>query len=205
VRAPSTAAPDQPAPFAAIRARAKLRFALRVSLFLVLFLAPWPGCGRAFSALFCVFANGAASVVGVGAAAEQEFSLPDLARERGPEVDVWTVWLSRRGSGDAPPARAPLYTRMLAYTPLALFLALVLAMPLPHRRRLAMLGIGLGIVLARLALAIALPVGRVGEFIWQAWIAPPALTYGTPVLAWVVAIVATGGRRRTKAHARRVR
>ncbi len=162
-------------------------------------LAPWPGYGRAAGAAFSVWANGIVGVLGVGAPANQLFS-PLTPAEASVHGD-WAVWLSRR---DLPPGESPkaaIDTRILAYTPVALFLALWLATSLPRRRKLVHLGVGLSVVLARLALAILLAPGPVARIAWLVLVSPPVMTYATPLLAWGGALaVTTPDRRPRQSH-----
>lgn len=167
---------------------------------MVLFLAPWPRWGRAFSAAFAGYAN---VVVGVlPGSNDLRFVTPTAADRLRTDVGEWTVLLlsNRTDRADA----VALDTRILGYTPLAVFFALAIATPVPRRRRVKIVVGGAGLMLARLACAIVLPVARsmgasgpgwafgpVAETFWFAFIAPPAMSYVTAALAWWLLLALT--------------
>lgn len=168
------------------------RSLLAFAALIVLLLGPWPGTGRVFGTLFSGYANGVVRVLHLGDGWAPRFvPEPSAAKDEGGE---WTVGLSE----------TPLDTRILGYTPLAVFLALTLASSVAVRRKLVMLGIGLTLLLARLAVAIALPVSRalsgptagapvgtLSEVIWWVFIDQPAMSYAAPMLAWWIALTVT--------------
>jgi hypothetical protein len=180
--------------FPAITRRSAITFAVLV----VLLLVPWPRLGRVFAVLFSGYANAVVVVTGAGGAHEPRFSAQPPAGAPpagGEEGGDWAVWLSATSAGESGPAAAPLDTRIIGYTPLALFAALTLATAVPRRRRLAILGMGGGLLLARLAVAIALPTARAfggsglafgpfAETIWFVLIDLPAMSYVAPLFAW---------------------
>jgi hypothetical protein len=168
----------------------------------VVLLAPWPRSGRVFSAAFTAFGNVVVGAVVVPEGASARFSTPTPGDRRRPEIGEWTVLLSSSSGGGA--RETVLDTRIIGYTPLAVFVALVVATPVPRRRRLKILCGGGAIILARLALAIALPVGRalggrgpswasgtVAEVLWWAFISPPAMSYVTAAFGWWIALTLT--------------
>jgi hypothetical protein len=184
-----------------IKPRAVVTFAA----LMLLLLAQVPLYGRVFGVAFCGYANGVARVLGGGEASEQRFSVEDPAATdpTAPRfrTDEWTVFLSRRGLEGMSPS-APIDTRIIGYTPLAVLLALVFATPLARRRRLIVLGVGLALVLARLALAIALPVGRFSTVTWQVLINPPAVSYALPLVAWLVGLTLTTDKQSISTNAK---
>jgi hypothetical protein len=127
-------------------------------------------------------------------------------------VDDWTVMLSSVG-GPRETERFPLSTRILGYTPFAIFVALVAAGPMTGRRRWKAAVIGASILLVRLAIAIALPVGRAfgqhdgdggtgiaAEMAWTSLVDEPALSYVSPLLAWGIGLLLTSPRHARGAH-----
>ena len=191
------------------------RAALVFGALVVLLLAPWPGWGRAFAALFDVYGNVLVAVAGPSdAAARFELPAPDTV-----SVEDGGTWAVVLRSGDAA---VPLDTRIIAYTPLAIFLALALATPVPRRRKLVVLGGGLACLLARLAFAVLVPVNRafggghaasavatVAGIAWTVLVTPPVMSYATPLAVWWTAVALTTPRtaptavRRRRGSARR--
>jgi hypothetical protein len=192
--------------------RVSRRSVITFAALVLLLLAPWPAVGRGFGALFSGYANLVVAVLGVGGARAPHFT----AREPASAAPVsgedagtgdWSVWLTAQaepGAGHEQPP-APLDTRIIGYTPLALFLALTLASPVPRRRKLRILAIGLALLLARLAIAIALPTARAfgrsrlasgpfAETIWFVLIDLPAASYVAPLVAWWLALGLTSRR-----------
>jgi hypothetical protein len=180
------------------------RFFVTFAITALLLLLPWPRWGRIFSALFSGYANVVVSVFVGGSDDTLRFSVPTAEARRRPEIGEWTVLLTANGG-----RQTDLDTRILGYTPLAVFAALVIATPVPRRRRAKIAAGGGAIVLARLACAIALPVARslgergpgwafgtVPEVIWLALISPPAMSYVTAALGWWVALALTTRRKR---------
>jgi hypothetical protein len=172
----------------------------------VLLLIPWPGFGRGFATLFAGFANGVVAFAGLGGASPPQFSahVPPGTADDGP----WAVALSLHGHDPATdPDVMALDTRILGYTPLAIFVALTLATAVPRRRKLIILAAGLGFLLVRLAVSIGLPISRglgglgkrsalgvVAEIFWWVLINPPAMSYASPLLAWWLALTLTDAR-----------
>ena len=191
---------SRPQWFPSVGWRPVLAFAALV----IVLLGPWPGYGRAFGVLFSAYGNGVVRALGIGGSSTPRFAPPTPLERRDPEVSDWVVTLSvsRADAGDEV---MPLDTRILGYTPLAIFLALTVATPIGRRRRkLKVLAIGMAFLLARLAVAIALPVGRalgaaspgwasglLAEVVWWVLIAPPVMSYATPLLAWWIALAIT--------------
>lgn len=175
-----------------VRTKFDRRFLIVFALACAFLLAPWPGCGRGVGAAFSIWANAVIRVLGTGAPANQLFSpsTPTEARVHG----EWAVWLSRRDLPTELSPRARVDTRLLVYTPVALFLALWLATTLPRRRKLAHLCVGLAVVQTRLAAAILLAPGPVARVVWLVLISPPVMTYATPLLAWWAALAVTEPR-----------
>jgi hypothetical protein len=198
----AAAPPDRLLP--AITGRSVAVFAAAV----VVLLGPWPGYGRVFRVLFAAYANGVLAASGAGGAAEPAFrwTQPEGA-DPGGGPSPWTVWVgATRGARAAEPP-APLDTRILGYTPLALLLALVVASPDPWRRRAALLGVGGALLLARVGAAIGLAVGDAfgtrtpgpaSELVWYVAIDLPAMTYVAPLAAWAVALALTERRSRRR-------
>jgi hypothetical protein len=164
-----------------------------VALVLVL-LAPWPGWGRVFARAFSVYGNGLVAVGGSWNGPAPHFELPPVG-----DGGAWAVVLAgERGF--------PLDTRIIAYTPLAIFLALALATPVPLRRRLIIFGGGVAVLLARLAFAVLVPLGRafagrsdstlawLAEVGWTVFVTPPVMSYATPLLVWWLGIALTTPR-----------
>jgi hypothetical protein len=167
---------------------------------LVLLLAPWPGLGRAFAKAFCVYGNGLVLVAGTWDGEPPRFEVPGPAQIGAPGVGPWAVLLA----GDRA---LPLDTRIIAYTPLAIFLALVLATPVPRPRRLVILTGGLACLLLRLAFAVLVPLDRafggarsgstlewLAEVGWTVFITPPVMSYATPLLVWWLGLALTTPR-----------
>jgi hypothetical protein len=162
----------------------------------VLFLAPWPGLPRAFTPVFAGFATVVARVVAGSAPVRPTFTVPAVGQVAPADGGAWAVLYAP--DVDAPEdARTPLDTRILGYTPLAMFLALALATRAPRRRKLIILALGLGALMLRLAAAVALPVARslgalrsgsalapVAELVWWALLMPPTMSYATPLAIW---------------------
>lgn len=168
----------------------------------ILLLGPWPGYGRAFGVAFSGYANVVVRLFGIGGVSEPSFTpAPGEPREVGGE---WTVALAFREPGGHDAAKVPLDTRIVGYTPLALFVALTLASSVSLGRKAVIAGIGLGLLLGRLALAIALPVARASdpsrasswfsqaaEVAWSVLIDQPAMSYAAPLLAWWIGLALT--------------
>ena len=192
--------------------RVSRRSLITFAALVILFLAPWPAVGRCFGILFSGYANLVVAVTGAGGAraphfaARQPAAAPPVSGEDAGSAD-WSVWLTAEaepGTGREQPA-APLDTRIIGYTPLALFLALTLASAVPRRRKLRILAIGLALLLARLAIAIALPTARgfgrsrlasgpFAETVWFVLIDLPAASYVAPLMAWWLALGVTSRR-----------
>jgi hypothetical protein len=167
----------------------------------IILLAPWPGWGRAFAKAFGVFGNGLVVVAGPWDGPPPRFEVPPpgdvSARDGGP----WAVVLSsNRG--------IPLDTRIIAYTPLAIFLALALATPVARRRKLIILAGGFACLLVRLAFAVLVPLdrafagGRSGStlaelaaVVWTVFVTPPVMSYATPLVVWWLGVALTTARR----------
>ena len=178
------------------------RFLLVFAVICVVLLAPWPRWGRVFSAVFTGYGNFVVGLFAIGFPAEPGFVRPDAADRRRADVGEWTVLLA---PNDGDHARAmPLDTRILGYTPFAIFAALIVATPVVRRRKLRIAVGGAAILLARLAAAIALPVARslgpggpswargpLVETIWFALLTPPAMAYVTAAFAWWLPLALT--------------
>jgi hypothetical protein len=175
------------------------RAAAVFALALALLLAPWPVLGRAFGAVFSVYANGVTRGLGLGGEATPRFSLPPRGQATAEDGGDWAVQLAAPTDGAAVADGAPMLldTRVLGYTPIAVLLALAAASRLARRRRLQVFAFALACLLARTATAIALPVARtfegaragwafgpVAELAWFGLIMPPVMSYATPLLAW---------------------
>jgi hypothetical protein len=176
---------------------------LAFAALVIVLLGPWPGYGRAFGVLFSAYGNRVARALDLGGSSAPRFAPPTPLARRDPAVGDWVVTLSIAGA-DGGDEIMPLDARILGYTPLAIFLALTMATPIGRRRKLKVLALGLVSLLARLAVAIALPVGRalgaaspgwtsglLAEVVWWVLIAPPVMSYATPLLAWWVALAIT--------------
>lgn len=152
------------------------REAAMFAALIVLLLAPWPRWGRAFGVFFSGYGNMLVPLLNSGDGAPR-FELPP----RGQAGD-WDVVL-RAGE-----QVVPLETRIIGYTPLAVFVALALATPVPRRRKAIILVGGLAVLLLRLAFAILVPLGdtRAGGAagIWTVLITPPAMSYAAPLAVW---------------------
>jgi hypothetical protein len=185
--------------------RAIRRFLITSAIVAAVLLAPWPRWGRIFSAAFAGYGNVVVGVLGLGGDSEARFAAPSAAERARPDVGEWTTLLvsSSQDNGDGADA-TPLDTRILAYTPFAIFMALVLSTPVARRRRLKIVAGGGAILLARLAVAIALPVARslgsagpswafgtIVEIVWFALIMPPAMSYVTAAFAWWIPLALT--------------
>jgi hypothetical protein len=204
-RARSAAADHQPAAVDRWFPRPSRRSAITFAVLAVLLLVPWPGFGRAFAVLFSGYANAVVQLTGAGSALEPRFSAwrPQGAPQGASEndaADAWAVWLVAARAPERAPT--PLDTRIIGYTPLALFVALTLASAVPRRRKLAIFGIGGGLLLLRLAIAIALPTARalggsrlasgpLVETIWYVLIDSPAISYVAPLGAWWLGLALT--------------
>ena len=172
---------------------------------LVLLIAPWPGYGRAFTPLFSAFANVVLACVGNETTAGLRFAPSPATTNDSP----WLVTLSDPTlTDDANRPATPLDTRILGYTPLAVFTALTLATPISLRRKARWLGIGGALLLTRLAVAISLPLLRMGgaletgsaagtlaQVVWFALINPPIMSYLPPLLIWWLLVVVTDSQR----------
>jgi hypothetical protein len=178
----------------------------------LLLLAPWPRYGRLCAAGFRLFGNGVIRVLDLGGPAQPRFSEPLAAERQPPAVDDWTVMLSAVG-GPRESERLPLSTRILGYTPFAIFVALLAAWPVAGRRRRKAAAVGAAILFVRLAIAIALPVGRAfgrgdgepggglaAEMAWTSLVDQPALSYVSPLLAWGIGLLSTSPRAPARAH-----
>jgi hypothetical protein len=177
--------------------RAVIVFAALVALL----LAPWPRWSRLFGAAFCVYGNALVTGMHVADAAPPRFTVPppgEIAAEDGGE---WAVVLT------AADRSFPLDTRIIGYTPLAIFLALTLATPAPRRRKAIIVVGGLVVLLARLAFAILVPVehafggapargasASLGEIAWTVLITPPVMSYAAPAAVWWIALALTTPR-----------
>jgi hypothetical protein len=182
--------------------RAVRRFLITFAVAATLLLVPWPRWGRVFSAAFSGYGNFVVAFFDIGGADGPRFVAPSTADRRRADVGEWSVLLapSARDTEEAE----PLDTRILGYTPFAVFAALVLATPVPRRRKAKLAAGGAALLLARLATAIALPVGRslgaagpswafgpVVEIVWFAFILPPAMSYVAAALAWWIPLALT--------------
>ena len=167
-------------------------------LLVVLFLAPWPRLGRAFCTLFSAYGNVLVASRQTALDARPRFEVPPPAEVSAADGGQWAVVLR---TGDRA---LPLDTRIIAYTPLAIFLALALATPLPPRRKLIVLAGGGAFLLARLAFAVLVPLGRafgsggsastLAEIAWTVLVTPPVMSYATPLVAWWMALALTTPR-----------
>jgi hypothetical protein len=185
------------------------RFLITFVVLVIALLAPWPRWGRVFSAAFSGYANAVVGVFAIGGSNDPSFRTPTAAERLRPDVGEWTVLLSSRRAASAE--GVTLDTRIIGYTPLAVFVALALATPVARRRKIKILLGGGGIMLARLAISIALPVARamgggsswafgpVAETFWLAIITPPAMSYVTAALAWWIPLALTTRRDRAAA------
>jgi hypothetical protein len=179
----------------------------------VLLLAPWPRLGRAFGALFSAYGNCLVASRETALDAPPRFEVPPPNEVSAADGGQWAVLLR---SGDQS---LPLDTRIIAYTPLAIFLALALATPIPPRRKVIVLAGGGAFLLARLAFAVLVPLGRafggsastLTEIAWTVLVTPPVMSYATPLAAWWMALAlttprapvpASTGRRRVAARRR---
>jgi hypothetical protein len=166
-----------------------------------LLLAPWPGWGRAFGVLFSAFGNGLVTLAGATGDPPPWFEAPAPGQVSAEDGGAWAVVLR---AGDQA---LPLDTRIIAYTPLAIFLALALATPVPRRRKLVVLGGGLAFLLARLAFAVLVPLerafgggasgsalGTLAGIAWTVLVTPPVMSYAAPLAAWGVAVALTTPR-----------
>jgi hypothetical protein len=182
--------------------RAVRRFLITCAIVAAILLAPWPRWGRVFVGAFAGYANVVVGFFAIGGANEPGFSAPSADDRLRPEIGEWTVLLVPSG-GDNGEA-IPLDTRILGYTPFAIFAALVTATPVSRRRKLKLVAGGGAMLLARLAIAIVLPVGRslgpagpswaygpIADTIWFAFITPPATSYVAAALAWWLALALT--------------
>lgn len=180
---------------------------------LLALLAPWPRYGRVFAGGFSAYANGTVWVLSLGGGAQPKFAIPTAAEREDPDVDDWTVMLSSTVAAERGGQGMPLGTRILGYTPFAIFVALIAATAVPARRRLAITVIGVAILFARLGVAIALPVARAvgqlgansgfglaAEVAWGSFIDQPALSYVTPLFAWGVGLLVTASPSSNSIH-----
>jgi hypothetical protein len=182
--------------------RAVRRFLIVFAIAATVLLLPWPRWGRVFSAAFSGYGNFVVGFFAIGGTDGPTFFSPSAADRRRADVGEWSVLLAPRASDVAQ--AAPLDTRILGYTPFAIFAALVLATAVPRRRRLKVAAGGAALLLARLAIAIALPVGRslgptgpswavgpVTDVLWFAFIMPPVMSYVSAALAWWIPLALT--------------
>jgi hypothetical protein len=175
--------------------RAVLVFAALV----VVLLAPWPRWGRAFAASFAAYGNALIALTSASSPSPR-FGMPARGAVSAADGGDWAVVLTL---GDRV---APLDTRIIAYTPLAIFVALALATPVARRRKLVILGGGLAVLLARLAFAVLMPVGSAvagadgpgfdsaAGIAWTVLVTPPAMSYAAPLAVWWVAVALTTPR-----------
>lgn len=192
--------------------RISQRSALIFAATALVLLAPWPRYGRVCAAGFRLFGNGVIRFLDLGGAAEPRFSAPLEVERQPPAVDDWTVMLSAVG-GPHEGERLPLSTRILGYTPFAIFVALVAAWPVKGGRRRKAAAVGAAILFLRLAIAIALPVGRAfggrpgepavglaAEMAWTSLVDQPALSYISPLLAWGIGLLSASARGPGRPH-----
>jgi hypothetical protein len=170
-----------------VRRRALFVFAALV----VVLLAPWPRLGRAFGVAFSGYSNALVAIAGFGPPAPR-FGLPAPGVVDPADGGDWAVMLT---AGDRA---TPLDTRIIAYTPIAIFLALALVTPGPRRRRLLVLAGGGSVMLARQAFAVLVPLARafgggsaLTESLWTVLITPPVMSYATPLVVWWSAVALT--------------
>jgi hypothetical protein len=179
----------------------------------VVLLAPWPRLGRAFGTLFSAYGNLLVASREMTRDTPPRFEVPPPGEISAADGGQWAVVL-RSG-----PRSFPLDTRIIAYTPLAIFLALALATPVPLRRKVIVLAGGGAFLLARLAFAVLVPIGRAfgsggwasmlgtfAEITWTIFVTPPVMSYATPLAAWWLALSLTTSRtsaRDSKAPRRR--
>ena len=198
--------PLPPGPVPRVERRAVLVFGALV----VLLLAPWPGWGRGFATAFSVYGN---ALVGLTSARvpPPRFEAPAPGGVDAADGGAWAVVLTM---GERV---VPLDTRIIAYTPLAIFLALALATTGSRRRKLLILGGGGAVLLLRLAFVVLAPLeaapGSLVEIAWTILAAPPVMSYAAPLAVWWVAVALTTprsrassprtGPRRVRAAARR--
>jgi hypothetical protein len=175
-------------------------FAVFAALVVVL-LAPWPGWGRAFAHAFGAYGNGLVAVAGSWNGPPPRFEVPEPGAVSARDGGAWAVVLESNRA-------LALDTRIIAYTPLAIFLALVIATPVPRRRKLIILASGVACLLVRLAFAVLVPLsrafagGRSGStlaelagVLWTVFISPPVMSYATPLLVWWLGVAVTTPRR----------
>jgi hypothetical protein len=172
-----------------------------------LLFGPWPGLGQATCITFCIAATPLVEALATDTDLSVRFELVDAADTTETAERGWTVKLVAVHSGSGQASEFPLGLRLIAYYPLALFVALALSAPLEDRRRASVLLLGLAALAARLALAVALPAGsflgafdregvvqRVAQIFFRSFIEPPNLIFATPVLVFALALLVTNPR-----------
>jgi hypothetical protein len=174
--------------------RAVLIFVALVALL----LAPWPRWGRAFGAVFSAYGNVLVAVAGLGPPAPR-FTVPPPGAVAAAEGGAWAVILT------AGNRAMPLDTRIIGYTPLAVFVALALATPIERRRKLVVFAGGGAVLLARLAFATLVPLSgalaagassSLSALAWTVLIEEPVMSYAAPLAVWWVALALTTPRPR---------
>ncbi len=167
----------------------------------VVLLAPWPRLGRAFGAVFSAYGNFLVASRETALDPPPRFEVPPFGEVSAADGGQWALVL-RTGARSLP-----LDTRIIAYTPLAIFLALALSTPVPLRRKVVVLAGGGAFLLGRLAFAVLVPIGCVlgagradstlgafAEITWTIFVSPPVMSYATPLAAWWRALALTTAR-----------
>jgi hypothetical protein len=191
-------------------ARVTRRFLITFAILAAVFLLPWPRWGRVMSRVFAGYGNLVVGILDIGGDRAPRFVSPTEAERQQPDVGEWAVLLTSGGDENGSQS-TPLDTRIIAYTPFAIFAALVLATRTDRRRKLKIAAVGGAALLARLAAAVALPVARslgppypfwasgpAAEALWYAFITPPAMSYVTAALCWWISLALTAPTTRAR-------
>jgi len=199
--------------------RIYLWFCVRLSFWLVVLLAPWPGLGEAYSR-----AAGAVGNALVGICKFDGVLLHfDLPRATAGVADTgFGTELAIRNLATGQALRIPIELRTLTFIPSAAFLALTLASCIWRDRRgplvliagLAVLHVFLSVSLAvpillffanplpMQLLELSTPVQWAMNVFYRSLVAPPGMIYAVPLAVWLsmLWVVPADARRATVGH-----
>jgi hypothetical protein len=183
-----------------------VRSGAKFALLFALLLAPWPGLGTACSLVFCVASGSVVDAFVTDRHLVARFEPVASGDTPAGSAPGWTVELRVLDlSAAGPSTRVPLDLRF-PYVAFALLVALVFAAPIERRRKRSIFLAGCVVLALRLFLTVALPlasflgalsVGSIADgaarIVFRSFIEPPDMLYATPILVFLLGLLATTG------------